>query len=101
MEAILKMLYYHLTLNREYLEGELDKLEEACDQFGDLLVRRCGGMRNVTNYYHDIVAGHVVQQSKEWGNLWRFRNEGVEAFNATLSRFACKTAMFWRAVVEK
>ncbi len=82
LKCYITILHY-LTLNREYLEGELDKLEDACDQFGDLLVRRCGGMRNVTNYYHDIVAGHVVQQSKEWSNLWRFRNEGVEAFNAT------------------
>jgi hypothetical protein len=90
LKCYIDILHY-LTLNREYNEGELEKLEEACDLFGDLLVRHCGGMRNVTNYFHDIVAGHVVQQTKEWGNLGRFRNEGVEVFNATLSRFACKT----------
>ena len=100
LKCYIDILHY-LTLNREYIEGELDKLEEACNLFGDLLVRHCGGMKNVTNYYHDIVAGHVVQQSKEWGNLWRFRNEGVEAFNAMLSRFAFKTVMIWRAVVKE
>jgi hypothetical protein len=101
LKCYIDILQHYLTLNREYMEGELDKLEEACDLFGDLLVRHCGGMINVTNYFHDIVAGHVVQQTKEWDNLWRLRNERVEALNATLSRFTCKTVMFWRTVVEK
>ena len=70
---------HFLSLNREYVEGEIDSLQNECDAFATLLVRSCGGMIYVTNYFHDIVAGHVVEQSKEWGNLWRYRNEGVEA----------------------
>jgi hypothetical protein len=83
LKCYIDILHY-LTLNREYMKGELDKLEEeACDQFGDLLVRHCGGMRNVTNYFHDIVAGHVVQQTKEWVT---FGGSGTKAWRLSMRR---------------
>jgi hypothetical protein len=77
---------YYLSLNREYEGSELDILELCCDKLTHHLINECGGMLNVTNYFHDICAGHVVEQSRLHGNLWRFRNEGVESFNAIMSR---------------
>jgi hypothetical protein len=77
---------YYLSLNREYEGSELDTLELSCDTLSRYLIHECGGMVNVTNYFHDIVAGHVVEQARLHGNLWRYRNEGVEGFNAIVSR---------------
>ncbi len=39
----------------------------------------------VTNYFHLIGSGHVVWMVRRYGNMWRFCNEGVEAFNAIVS----------------
>ncbi len=78
-------LNYYLSLNRGYEGSELDTLDFCCDKLTQHLINECGGMMNVTNYFHDICAGHVVEQSRLHGNLWRFRNEGVESFNAIMS----------------
>jgi hypothetical protein len=86
VKAYLDVLHY-ICLSRDYVDGELQLLENACDRFSELLLFHCGGVSTVTNYFHDIIAKHVVQQSYEWGCLWRFRNKGVEAFNAVLSRY--------------
>ena len=76
----------YLCLSREYVDGELEDLETRCDELSNLFVHECGGMVNVTNYFHDLISGHVVQMSQMYGNLWRYRNEGVEAMNAIISR---------------
>ncbi len=44
-----------------------------------------GGLEAITNYFHLIGSGHVVWMVRRYGNLWRFRNEGIEAFNAIVS----------------
>ncbi len=44
-----------------------------------------GGIEGVTNYFHCVGCGHVVWMCRQWGNLWRYRNEGVEAFNKIVS----------------
>ena len=85
IRAYVEVLRY-LSMNREYMMDEIDILDARCSEFSRLLVMECGGLVNVTNYFHDIIAGHVVQLTKMYGDLWRFRNEGVEAFNAILSR---------------
>ena len=75
-----------LTVSRDYTEQDLEKLEVACDETYRLLVAHCGGDKAVTNYFHYIGAGHVLWMCHLRGNIWRFRNEGVEAFNKTLSK---------------
>ena len=42
-------------------------------------------MDKVTNYFHVLGAGHITWLSRKYGNLWRYRNEGVEAFNGVVS----------------
>ena len=42
-------------------------------------------MRACTNYFHYLGSGHIVWLTKIYGNLWRFRNEGAESQNGTLS----------------
>jgi hypothetical protein len=46
------------------------------------------GKEAVTNCFHNIGAGHVTWMCREFGNIWRYRNEGVEAYNKVLSKRA-------------
>lgn len=74
-----------LTVSRDYSCEDVDHLEKLCDETYRLLVTHCGGEKAVTNYFHYLGSGHVVWMCKSMGNIWRFRNEGVEAFNKILS----------------
>ena len=80
-----------LTVSRDYTETDLAQLESSCDTTFQLLVAHCGGEQAVSNYFHYLGAGHVTWMCHLQGNIWRFRNEGVEAFNKTLSK---RTNMF-------
>jgi hypothetical protein len=75
----------YLTLHRDYKEGDINELERRCKKMYTLLVTKIGGLEGVTNYFHYVGSGHVVWMCRRWGNLWRYRNEGVEAFNRIVS----------------
>ena len=75
-----------LTVSRDYTTNDLKQLELSGDETFRLLVAHCGGDKAVTNYFHYIGAGHVLWMCQLRGNIWRYRNEGVEAFNKTLSK---------------
>ena len=74
-----------LTMDRDYQDGEIDKLERRCDKMFTCLITTIGGLESVTNYFHYVGSGHVVCMIRMYGNLWRYRNEGVEAFNNIVS----------------
>jgi hypothetical protein len=74
-----------LTLHRDYIPGEVDELERRIKKMHTILVTKIGGLEGVTNYFHYVGSGHVVWMCRMWGNLWRYRNEGVEAFNKIVS----------------
>jgi hypothetical protein len=75
-----------LTVSRDYSAADLLQLEQYCDETFRLLVAHCGGKAAVTNYFHFIGSGHIVWMCEHYGNIWRYRGEGVEAFNKTLSK---------------
>jgi hypothetical protein len=77
-----------LTVSRDYTESDIVCLEKACNATYKLLITHCGGKEAVTNYFHYIGAGHVTWMCREFGNIWRYRNEGVEAYNKVLSKRA-------------
>jgi hypothetical protein len=72
-------------MHRDYRRGEVDELERRCNKMYTSLVSKAGGIEGVTNYFHYIGSGHVVWMCRLYGNLWRYRNEGVEAFNKIVS----------------
>ena len=43
------------------------------------------GIEGLTNYFHYFGSGHIIWLTRKYGNLWRFRNEGVESMNGVLS----------------
>jgi hypothetical protein len=75
-----------MTVSRDYTDADLLLLELHCDTTHRLLIAHCGGKAAVTNYFHYIGSGHVLWMCRMYGNIWRYRNEGVEAFNKTLSK---------------
>jgi hypothetical protein len=75
-----------MTVSRDYTEADLVQLNLYCDETYRLLVTFCGGKDAVSNYFHYIGAGHIVFMCRAFGNIWRYRNEGVEAFNKILSK---------------
>jgi hypothetical protein len=77
-----------LTVSRDYTESDILSLEKASNDTYRLLITYCGGKDAVTNYFHYIGAGHVTWMCREFGNIWRYRNEGVEAYNKVLSKRA-------------
>ena len=74
-----------ITANAEYTRSDVDELDVLCKTMYHLLITTIGGLEGCTNYFHIIGSGHVVWMAREYGNLWRYRNEGVEAFNKIVS----------------
>jgi hypothetical protein len=74
-----------VTASKEYTPKDIDELDVLCKKMYHLLVTTIGGLEACTNYFHIIGSGHVVWMAREYGNLWRYRNEGVEAFNKIVS----------------
>ena len=74
-----------LTLSRDYEPFEIDELDTRCKKMYHLLITSIGGLEACTNYFHLIGSGHVLWMVRRYGNLWRYRNEGVEAFNQIVS----------------
>jgi hypothetical protein len=60
-------------------------MERRCDKMYTCWITTIGGLESVTNYFHYVGSGHVVCMIRMYGNLWRYRNEGVEAFNNIVS----------------
>ena len=75
-----------MTVSRDYTDEDLNQLEVYCDETWRLLISFCGGNAAATNYFHYIGSGHFLWMCLRYGNLWRYRNEGVEAFNKILTK---------------
>ena len=74
-----------LTLSRDYTAVEIKELDLRVKKMYHLLVNKIGGLEACTNYFHYLGSGHVLWMVRRYGSLWRFRNEGVEAFNKVVS----------------
>jgi hypothetical protein len=73
-----------LTSSVGYTPADIDELENRLDKCYKYVLK-VAGIRAVTNYFHYLGSGHLVWLTKRYGNLWRWRNEGVEGQNGTLS----------------
>ena len=87
MQQYIKLIHL-MTVSRDFTKEDIYQLEVYCDRTYTLLVTHCGGQAAVTNYFHYIGAGHLVWMCRAYGNICRYRNEGVEAFNKCLSKRA-------------
>jgi hypothetical protein len=79
-------LWTLLEQHQDYSENDLEELHFRCNQFMcqwlDLL-----GKEHMTNYLHIIGAGHVSYFARKYKNLYRFSQQGWEAFNQLIKHF--------------
>jgi hypothetical protein len=75
-----------LTVSRDYSADDIVVLEQYQNEAYRLLKTHCGGADAITNYFHYLGAGHVLWMCRRYGNIWRYRNEGAEAYNKSLSK---------------
>ena len=73
-----------LTSSIDYTPQTIESLEKEIDTCYALWMN-IAGMKGVTNYFHYFGSGHVMWLIGIYGNLWRWRNEGVESANSILS----------------
>jgi hypothetical protein len=73
-----------LTKSEDYVEADIDALEISIQKCYAMLMK-IAGMKGCTNYFHLLGSGHIIWLTRGYGNLWRWRNEGVESLNETLS----------------
>ncbi len=85
MEQYVKFIAL-LTVSRDYSDDDLVLLQQYQDETYRLLKAHCGGKDAVTNYFHYLGVGHVLWMCRRYGNIWRYRNEGAEAYNKNLSK---------------
>ena len=73
-----------LTQSEEFTTDTLNALQIRTDKCYRTLLQ-VAGIKACTNYFHYLGSGHIIWLTKKYGNLWRFRNEGAESQNGTLS----------------
>jgi hypothetical protein len=73
-----------MTQEEEYTTADIDRMQKHSDDSFRMLVS-IAGSSGVTNYFHDLGAGHFAQMARKWGNLMRYRNEGAEAANGDIT----------------
>ena len=56
------------------------------DIFGNLWVS-LHQQRGLTNYIHMVISGHILEHKTEWGNLYKFSQQGWESLNSLIKRF--------------
>ena len=75
-----------LTQSRDYTDSDIALLQVYQDETYRLLKAYCGGTDAITNYFHYLGVGHVLWMCRRYGNIYRYRNEGAEAYNKNLSK---------------
>ena len=75
-----------LTQSRDYTDADISLLQVYQDETYRLLKAYCGGTDAITNYFHYLGVGHVLWMCRRYGNIYRYRNEGAEAYNKNLSK---------------
>ncbi len=73
-----------LTSSVDYTPEIIETLEMEINKSYALWMT-IAGIKGVTNYFHYYGSGHVMWLIGIYGNLWRWRNEGVESQNSVLS----------------
>ncbi len=70
--------------SRDFTEVDYKEMKKRGKKMYRLLVAEFG-VEGCTNYFHYVGSGHIVWLMRNFGNLGRLRNEGVEAFNNIMS----------------
>jgi hypothetical protein len=69
---------------RDYFEPEdVEEFQEAADAWY-LVWHNLHGRDGITNYIHMISSGHLAFYLREWGNLYKYSQQGWESLNSLM-----------------
>ncbi len=71
-------------MSEDFTSEDIATLDDTITKCYAALMK-VAGMKACTNYFHLLGSGHVMWLTRRYGNLWRWRNEGVEGQNSVLS----------------
>ena len=67
-------------------DEKIDELSSIIQKFGDEWID-LAGEPGMTNYFHYLIAGHVVHYLKKYWNFYRFQQQGWEALNSWIKTY--------------
>jgi hypothetical protein len=70
-------IFEDLRQPHDFAEDEIIALQRKIDEFGRLIVSTCSG-KDITNYIHISIAGHIRFFLRRFGNLYRHSNNNLE-----------------------
>lgn len=65
----------------DFSDEQISELVQKLNRFGDDWVN-VAGIAGQTNYFHYLIAGHVVHFLREYRNFYRYQQQGWEALNS-------------------
>ena len=75
-----------LRTTQTFSEDQLSLLQDTIDDYCETYLVQ-NGNRDVTNYLHTLQSGHIRNQIRRFGNLFRYANIGFEAYIGTIRRY--------------
>jgi len=73
----------------DFTPAMVDTFQAVADNFGRLYIALLGG-EAVTNYVHDLIAGHFRVFLRRYGNIYRFANIGFESYIGVIRSYALR-----------
>jgi hypothetical protein len=70
----------------DFTEEEVVNIQDLADEFFELWIDLKQKDR-LGNYFHLIGAGHLSFYLREWGNLFRYSQQGWESMNSLIKSF--------------
>ena len=74
-----------ITQKQDYTQSDFVFFRANANRIANITMS-ISGRRFATNYWHLIVSGHIEFFMKQYGNLYRYSNEGCESIS-----FKCQT----------
>lgn len=77
------------TRKEEFTAKDIDDFQKDADAFCRSYIEVLGG-DDVTNYVHDLMAGHFRTFLRKYGNIYRYANIGFESFIGVIRSFVLR-----------
>jgi hypothetical protein len=82
-----------------FTEAEIGKFQHLADKWFERWFV-LWGRDTMTNYIHMVASGHLAFYMREWGILYKYSQQGWEAFNSLIkSVYFCRTHIYKRDYV--
>jgi hypothetical protein len=67
----------------DFTEDDIEEFQTLANDWFEKWVKLTG-RDGLTNYVHMVGAGHLSFYMREWGNLYRYSQQGWEAYNSLI-----------------